>query len=159
MLGDLWMHRSYVTCSAVSRSSCAGTGESIDTEHLDQHSSTIIGIPASWSTLSIIAIRAILTVIFIIMTITDIFHLTIPVIGASGAIAVASIVVSLATIIFSRRIVPTTGRRDRTTPPRRAVTTAWRRAPCVTTRVEAPRSRGRSTSPLHAVSGYSRGLP
>ena len=63
-------------------------------------------------TLAIIPIRPIVTIVVVAATI-NIFHLTVSIVWASSAASVTSIVVTLTTVVFARRIlVPiTSGRR------------------------------------------------
>ena len=99
-------------------------------------------------TLAVITISSVLAVL-IITTITYIFHLAIAVVGASGAVTITSIIISIAAIILARRIVTTTAttRGGSTSTARRATrsTFTWS---TVTTRIKSPGCRGRSTRPL-----------
>ena len=102
-------------------------------------------------TFPIFSVGTVLAII-VLMAVTHILHLTIAVIWASRAVAVAPIVVTLTTIILAGRVIATSTTRWRGTTSaatRRALTTTWTTITTgLTTRVKTPRSRGRSTSPL-----------
>ena len=73
-------------------------------------------------TLAVVSVSTVLPVVF---TVADIFHIPVAVIRASGAIAVTSVVVSLASIILSRRIVATPAAGGGHTTTARGAFTAW----------------------------------
>jgi len=72
-----------------------------------------------------LAVVSVSTVLPVVFTVANIFHIPVAVIRASGAIAVTSVVVSLASIILSRRIVATPAARGGNTTTARGAFTAW----------------------------------
>ncbi len=115
---------------------------------LDQHNITFVSL----------AIGPVLAVV-IVAAITDIFHLTISVIRASRAVTVTSLVVTVTTIILSRRVIAAaaTRWRWRTSTSRRTLTTTTRSWSTITSRVKAPRCRRRSTGPLVELLAFYSG--
>jgi len=72
--------------------------------------------------LAVVSVSAVFAVVF---TVADILHVPVAVVRASGAIAVTSVIVSLASIILSRRVVTTPAARGGHTTTTGGAFTAW----------------------------------
>lgn len=93
----------------------------------------------------------------LVTSIPVIFHLSVSIVRAPGAITVTSIIVSIATVIFSRRVIPTAtsaswGWRTTATARGPLPPTPWT---TVTSGVEPPRCRRGGTCPLCASEYYT----
>ena len=134
--------------SAVSSSSWAGGGDSTGTVRHEQL------LPETGSRKRTFAIIAVCTILTLIVS-SVVLHLTITVLGAARS--VSTILVAVTAIVFARRVVAAARRWG-------ACTSSWRRtfAAAVATfagvprtiaaRVESPRSRRGSSSPLKDIS-------
>jgi len=84
-------------------------------------------------TLPVVSVGAVLTVpialaLTVIVSVANILHVPIAVVWASAAIAIASVVVTVATIVLAGRVVTATTARWRlaaTAATRRALTAGW----------------------------------
>lgn len=112
----------------------------------------------SYSTLTLVVIS--ISPIFAIIIITAvpyILHLTVPIIGASGAVAITPIVIAFTAIVLTWSIIPTTASRGGwgSSTAEGALTTSSRRSrSTITARVKSPRCRRRGTRPLTRMSAY-----
>ena len=100
-------------------------------------------------TFPVVSIGTIFSIV-IVTPVTHILHFTISIVRTPGTITVSPIVV--AAVIFAGRVIAATRWSWTTSSTARRTTTTWT---AVTTRVKAPRGRGRSTSPLWRVLAWN----
>jgi hypothetical protein len=109
---------------------------------------TIFSLTIAAVAVGSVTITPVTTVSLAIVVPVAVFHLSVAVIGSAGSVAITAVVVALAAIILTGRIVATATARGDAAATRRAVAAAGSATVTGGTRIKSPGSGRRSAGPL-----------